>query len=131
MNKQLKQSKGRPRKLDLKAERVQEDLTAKTSAVDQKAASRLKAERVQLALKGLPGWALTADGRAIDRLRQLASPQGAADYAGFIFREAARRRQRVEVVMSGHRILVTIHAPAHTNGLGISRKQLSFAALLR
>jgi hypothetical protein len=59
----------------LKAERVQEQLTARMDA-------RLKAERVQERLKAMPGWGLLQGGRGVDRVKELGTAEGAADYAG-------------------------------------------------
>ena len=67
-----------PEEPDLKSERVQEQAAALCRAADQ-VGIRLKSERVQARLKRMPGWSLTADGNAIDRVRMLPSALGAAD----------------------------------------------------
>jgi hypothetical protein len=114
-----------PQELDLKAERVQLELNAIGTE------DRLKAERVQERLRKMPGWALARDGQAIDRSQFLPSPFGAADYASFVLREAARTRQRVQISLFGSRVVISVLAPFHGEGSGvIGRKQLDFAASL-
>ena len=111
--------------LDLKAERVQFELAALGHE------DRLKAERVQERLRKMPGWALAQGGQAIDRARFLPSPFGAADYASFVLREAARTRQRVQISLNGSRVVISVLAPFQGEGSGvIGRKQLDFAASL-
>jgi hypothetical protein len=110
--------------LDLKSERVQFE-----AAIEE----RLKSERVQLQelLKRMPGWSLAVGGRAIDRSRDLPSAFGATDYANFVLREAARTRQRVQIRLSGSRVVISVLAPSHGEGSGlIGRDQLDFAASL-
>lgn len=110
---------------NLKAERVQEELVA--GAID----ARLKAERVQERLKQIPGWGLAQGGQSIDRVRELGTPDGAADYAGFVLREAARAGQRVGIGLLGNRVVLNILAASHggVHG-GITNDQLDLAATL-
>jgi pterin-4a-carbinolamine dehydratase len=56
----------------LKAERIQEAI-----GIDPKGVTRLKAERVQLALRDLPGWSLQRNGFRISRTVAVADPQQA------------------------------------------------------
>ncbi|HEX3526833.1 MAG TPA: hypothetical protein VH988_07185 [Thermoanaerobaculia bacterium] len=108
----------------LKAERVQEELTAKVD-------SRLKAERVQVRLKEMPGWRLLKGGRGIDRVKELGSAEGAADYAGFVLRQAARDQQVTRVELQGSRVLLAVFAKGRSGGRsGLTTKQLDFAAAL-
>jgi len=108
----------------LKAERVQEELGAKVDA-------RLKAERVQERLKGMPGWRLLQGGRGLDRVKELGSAEGAADYAGFVFRQAARDQQVTRVELQGSRVLLAVFAKGRSGGRsGLTAKQLDFAAAL-
>lgn len=44
---------------------------------------RLKAERIQLRLRGLPGWAASREGHSLRRVRRFGSPAAAASYAAF------------------------------------------------
>lgn len=108
----------------LKAERVQEELVAKVDA-------RLKAERVQARLKEMPGWRLLKGGRGIDRVKELGSSEGAADYAGFVLRQAARDQQVTRVELQGSRVLLAVFAMGRSGGRsGLTTKQLDFAAAL-
>jgi hypothetical protein len=108
----------------LKGERVQEELTAKVDA-------RLKAERVQERLKGMPGWRLLKGGRGIDRVKELRSAEGAADYAGFVLRQAARDQQVTRVELQGSRVLLAVFAKERSGvRSGLTAKQLDFAAAL-
>jgi hypothetical protein len=108
----------------LKAERVQEQLTARMDA-------RLKAERVQERLKAMPGWGLLQGGRGVDRVKELGTAEGAADYAGFVLRQAARDQQVVRVELRGNRVLLAVFAKSSSGGgRGLTGKQLDFAAAL-
>lgn len=111
---------------DLKAERVQEE--GVTPVRSEPAVDRLKAERVQLALRRMPGWALIADGYAIDRVRDLASAHSAAEYGTFVLREAARARQKVRIGLNGARVVITVLGPRRGQNRGIGKAQLDFAA---
>jgi hypothetical protein len=106
---------------NLKAERVQEPLAAKVE-------TRLKAERVQERLKQMPGWDLVQTGRGIDRVKNLGTAEGAADYAGFVLRQAARNEQVVRVELRGARVLLAVFAAGRSGGL--TDKHLDFAAAL-
>jgi hypothetical protein len=107
--------------LNLKAERVQEPLAAKVEA-------RLKSERVQERLKRMPGWGLLQGGRGIDRVKNLETAECAADYGGFVLRQAARNQQVVRVELRGPRVLLAVFAAARSGGL--TDKHLDFAAAL-
>jgi hypothetical protein len=116
-----------PEEPDLKSERVQKEQAAEPPKVQ--AETRLKSERVQARLKRMPGWNLAADGHGIDRVRMLPSALGAADYATFILREAARTRQKVRIGLSGSEVVVTVLPPfSGRDGGVIGMKQLDFAA---
>jgi hypothetical protein len=111
--------------LDLKGERVQIERELEA------AAAALMEGKVQERLKRMPGWSLAVGGRAIDCSRELPSAFGAADYANFVLREAARTRQRVQIRLSGSRVVVSVLAPVYGEGSGvIGRNQLDFAASL-
>ena len=113
-----------PVRTSLKAERVQEALVAKVDA-------RLKAERVQLRLKEMPGWRLLKGGRGIDRVKELGSAEAAADYAGFVLRQAARDQQMTRVELQGSRVLLAVFAKGRSGGRsGLTAKQLDFASAL-
>jgi hypothetical protein len=95
------------------------------------AEARLWAERVQARLNKMPGWSLAAGGHAVDRLRKFATPMTAADYAGFVLREAARAKQKVRIGLEGVRVAISVMAPYRGPARGaIDLKQLDFAAAL-
>lgn len=102
----------------LKAERVQ--LAAEPYS------ERLKAERVQSRLKGMPGWRLAAGGKSIDRLRQFPTPRVAADFAGFLAQFAAHTGQPVGVELAGKHVTITVRA----RGSGLTEAVLDFAQAL-
>jgi len=107
----------------LKAERVQTELAAPDA--------RLKAERVQLRLKQMPGWALALKGKAIDRAREFRHEEDAVDYATLVLRMASRERHPVRVQIAGKSILVTLHDHLGQGARGgITDKLLDFAARL-
>jgi len=113
---------------DLKAERVQAVLI---ESPQEPIETRLKAERVQERLKRMPQWRLSPGGDAIDRVRDLPSAFGAADYATFVLREAARTRQKVMIGLSGGRIVVSVLASPRGQDRGsIGLEQLDFASSL-
>jgi pterin-4a-carbinolamine dehydratase len=108
---------------NLKAERVQTELAAP--------AARLKAERVQLRLKQMPGWGLALKGQAVDRIREFQHEEDAVDYATLALRMASRERYSVRVQIAGKSILVTLHDHSRQGVLGgITDKLLDFAASL-
>jgi hypothetical protein len=115
---------------DLKAERVQEERVMVPSEVQEPTEmvihSRLKAERVQERLRAMPGWSLRVGGHAIDRVRDLPSAFGAADYGTLVLREAARTRQKVRIGISGPRVVITVLASRESSEIGL--EQLDFAA---
>ena len=101
---------GAPEKAHLKAERVQLSPVA-----------RLKAERVQEALKRLPGWELDAGGQEIVRARKFKDAVGARAFVGLVCRLSSGQRQPVRIRLSGERVVVTLKGhPVRgcTGGLG-------------
>lgn len=95
-------SKAAPEKAHLKAERVQ----------GSAGRSRLKAERVQEALKHLPGWALGADGNEIVRTRLFGDPEEARAYVNHVCRLASMRHHAVKIGFSGAQVVVTLKGKA-------------------
>ena len=119
--------------MSLKAERVQEELTAAVNGPVSKEAvqDRLKAERVQLRLKQMPGWGLGHDGKSLDRARQFHQPEDAVDFATLVLRMASREAYPAQVQVDGKRIVLTLqgHAVPGARG-GITDNLLDFAASL-
>jgi pterin-4a-carbinolamine dehydratase len=118
---------------NLKAERVQEELAAAVSQPVSPAAvqDRLKAERVQLRLKRMPGWSLVHDGKSLDRARQFHQPDDAVDFATLVLRMAGREAYPAQVHVDGKRVVLTLqgHSVQGERG-GITDNLLDFAASL-
>jgi pterin-4a-carbinolamine dehydratase len=100
-------------------EQVQQDIPQVNDAVAEKkrlppaddtqgAVSRLKSERVQLALKRLRGWQATTDPSSIARVRKFGNHQTAAAYATYLAHYAAEARQPVELYLHGNRVRLEI-----------------------
>jgi hypothetical protein len=91
----------------------------------------VRPERVQARLDRMPGWSLAAGGTEIGRARTLGSAATAADYAGFVLREAARAKQPVRVGLEGARVAIHVLAPVRNQARGaIGFQQLDFASAL-
>lgn len=88
---------GAPEKAYLKAERVQ-----------LSPAARLKAERVQEALKRLPGWELAAGGQEIVRTRRFKDAVGARAFVGLVCRLSSGQKQPVRIRLAGEQVVVTL-----------------------
>ena len=69
---------------------------------------RLKAERVQERLKALPGWALSRDGEAVDRVREFADPAAATAYAAFAAALAGSRAQPIALSIDAGKVVLTL-----------------------
>lgn len=83
--------------------------------------ARLKAERVQEALKRLPGWELAAGGQEIVRTRKFKEPVGARAFVGLVCRLSSGQRQPVRIRLAGERVVVMLKGhPVRgcTGGLG-------------
>lgn len=112
-----------PTPTSLKAERVQ--LAAESPE------ARLRAERVEQKLRGLPGWRLVSGGKAIDRLRDLQDPHSAAAYAGVLTELASRLQQPIGIDLLGNRVGITLWTqPEHGRHVGLSEAVLNFARML-
>lgn len=99
----------------------------KAAAVHQ----RLKAERVQEALKAMPGWKLTAGDTAIDRVYSFTTSAFASAFAAYVT-EAARLSERpVDLSLAGATLVVTLSAPLRGGGRGVTEDVLTFAKQLR
>ena len=121
-------------RMNLKAERVQEEMTAAVSSgplSPGEVQSRLKAERVQLRLKRMPGWNLLHDGKSLDRARQFHQPEDAVDFANLVLRMASREAYPAQVHVDGKRVVLTLQGHSVTGDRGgITDKLLDFAASL-
>lgn len=127
--------------LDLKAERVQQELAQNTATArpeppqpkkkspprpaealratgimtPAQAQQRLKAERVQLRLKQMPSWRTQPGGRVIDRVRQFPDALTAASYLAFAALLARQSGQRLTASVLGNTITVTL--PGRAKGI--------------
>lgn len=92
---------------------------------------RLKAERVQLRLKEMPGWGLVHGGRALDRVRELRCVEDAVDFAALALRMASRAKYPAQVHLNGKQVVLTLqgHAQMGARG-GITDHLLDFATSL-
>jgi len=115
----------------LKAERVQEELAAQGTVSKEAVLDRLKAERVQESLKRMPGWGLSQEGKALDRVRQFVHDDDAVDYATLALRLASRERYPARVHVEGKSVFLTLHENTRQGVRGgITEKLLDFAARL-
>lgn len=93
--------------------------------------SRLKSERVEETLRQMPGWQLLPGGRVIDRVRDLTTPEIAADYAAWTLRSGARLGRCVGVRLLGGRYLsIQIEGRSGPNHRSLSEADLNFAKSL-
>ncbi len=93
--------------------------------------NRVKSERVEERLRQMPGWKLLPGGRAIDRIRDLATPEIAADYAAWVLRSAARLGRCAAVQLIGGRYLaITLEGKSGPNRRSLSEADLDFAKCL-
>jgi pterin-4a-carbinolamine dehydratase len=72
--------------------------------------TELKPERVQEMLQALPGWALAADGKAIERYRSLPSGQVAALFAAYLTTFAKAVGQPLRLGLTDKLVKVSLHA---------------------
>jgi hypothetical protein len=105
---------------NLKAERVQDELTAEEPLDGQGfvialhpggVQGRLKAERVQDELKLMPGWRMVPGGKAIDRAKAFPNAEVARLYSGFVTAYAGALDLPVVTSTAGGQVIVTLHAP--------------------
>ncbi len=73
-----------------------------------KVVMRLKPERVQQLLGGLPGWRLRQDGRGIENVRSFNSGKAARSFVGHVCKLAESRRQPVNVRLAGKQVSITL-----------------------
>ena len=77
---------------------------------------RLKAERVQEALRSMPGWVPSADAGSLRRVRDFQSRELAAAYAGFVMSSAGLSKRSVEVSLCRTLVGITVHGISLPNG---------------
>jgi len=91
----------------LKAERVQDPEA--TLAARPASNSSLKAERVQLLLKGVPAWTLLPGSHALGRVREFAVPSHAEAFAGYVAKLSLTERLPVTINLTPSQVIVTVH----------------------
>ncbi len=91
--------------MDLKAERVQEELAAEPT-------DRLKAERVQLMLQETGGWRLTGDGRAILRRFKFPALRPAIAFTQMTAEFAATLLHQPGMSVHGNDVILTFSTPS-------------------
>ena len=88
--------------------------------------NRLKAERVQEALRAMPEWKQVEAGKAIVRVRELPGT-AAAEYGAFVLSLAAALHQPVQLVLTGKQVVITLRGTPET---GINNSTLRLAGHL-
>lgn len=92
------------------------------------AESRLRSERVELAVKKLRGWRSTLDRAGIDRMRRFPNGRVAAAYASYVANHATEWRQPVNIYVSGNRVTVVLTAlPGRRGEQILNGKTIAFA----
>lgn len=92
------------------------------------AESRLRSERVELAVKKLRGWRSTLDRAGIDRMRRFPNGRVAAAYASYVANHATEWRQPVNIHVSGNRVTVVLTAlPGRRGEQILAGRAIAFA----
>jgi len=94
------------------------------------AAERLKAERVQLRLKRMPGWKMPAEGKAIDRVRRFDDPLVAAAYLAFASLLARAVGQPLQVSLTDGNIILALTGRTKGTDKGLTEEVLDLAEQL-
>lgn len=71
---------------------------------------RLRQEHAQEVLQALPGWRMTADGKALHRTRELPTPAVASLFSAYVTGLAGALSLPVAVNVCGGQVMVTLHA---------------------
>jgi hypothetical protein len=88
--------------------------------------NRLKAERVQEALRAMPEWKQMENGKVIVRVRELPGT-AAAEYGAFVLSLAAALHQPVQLELTGKQVVITLRGAPET---GINKTTLRLASHL-
>ena len=93
--------------------------------------TKLKPERVQQLLLGLPGWSLRKDGGGLESVRRFTSPGAAGAFAALACRLATVRRQPVKVAVLGGEVAVTLQGhPVRGCAGGLTSEVFVLAGLI-
>ncbi len=87
----------------------------------------LKSERIQLALRELPGWELTADGDAIERLYNCTSLEAALTFLCFTLTTSFDRKRTARATIEETSVRLRLFTPAAG---GVTQPDIDFAYLL-
>jgi pterin-4a-carbinolamine dehydratase len=88
---------------------------------------RLKAERVQLELKTMPGWSALAGEKGLARIRKFKQPLAASRFAAWVAELAALKGHVVTLEIDRHRMTLVLERRSRT---GITQALLDFARQL-
>ena len=107
-----------------------EDTGLKAGVVPGLVREELKAERIQAALRELPGWALTAEGTALSRTFQVTVPASRplVAFAGYVAELA--RYHGVEADLDVHLGGVTVTLSSRAGG-GLTEGEVELAKTLQ
>jgi len=94
------------------------------------AVTRLKAERVQEELKTMPGWQLTADGEAIDRVREFPTKDLAVVFVNFVAMAASLQEQSLDLSLWGSVVGVALSSTVSPGHREVTQEVLDFARML-
>ena len=108
----------------------QDAVGAAMARTNLQAAERLKAERVQLRLKRLPGWKMPAEGKAIDRVRRFDDPLVATAYLAFASLLARAVRQPLQVSLTDGNIIIALTGRTTGADKGLTEEVLDLAEQL-
>ena len=88
----------------------------------------LKSERVEEALKAMPGWELTLEGESITHVKELPTPEVASLYTAYVTALAGALGQTVNVSVFSGMVLVTLYARSRGGCMGgLTESVLDFA----
>jgi pterin-4a-carbinolamine dehydratase len=107
-----------PKPIGVSEELVSEPI--QSLLMDREAQERLKSERVQDAIKALPGWQVADEGRAIHRARAFPGHASALAFAAFV--TSCARDLRVPFAVSIHdsrQVLFSLYGPRSHGRSGI------------
>lgn len=92
---------------------------------------RLRQEHAQEVLQTLPGWRMTADGKALHRAKELPSPAIASLYSAYVTGFAGALSLPVAVNVCGGQVMVVLHARRNRGRLtAVTDAVLEFARRL-
>lgn len=94
---------------------------------------QLRSERVELMLGKSSGWQVVpgSEGRAIDRVREFQSVQGAKEFAEYVVRCSDPASYHLDLFLEGERLLLTLQGPPRHGKPGdLTEAALQFAQQL-